>query len=149
MIFDGRFSTGNYDGILFFNLNIFFTMKTENFNLNDCQNVQLEGVAHVNIDKFVMFCPDNPVPGVVEAFNLKGKGQMMRDGTFGFSPLPVQKKSRGTLLKKVAHGRLSATKDGAYLLTLKVFKHEGLDAAMVMTKEAMEAIGEGFKIVNN
>ena len=86
---------------------------------------------------------------MVTAFNVKGKGQMMRDGTFDFSPLPVQKKSRGTLLKKVAHGRLSATKDGAYLLTLKVFKHEGLDAAMVMTKEAMEAIGEGFKIVNN
>ena len=124
-------------------------MKTENFNLNDCQNVQLEGVAHVNIDKFVMFCPDNPVPGVVNPFVTNGKGQLMRDGTFDFSPLPPQKRRKGTLLKKVAHGRLSATKDGAYLLTLKVFKHEGLDAAMVMTKEAMEAIGEGFKIVNN
>ena len=81
-------------------------MKTENFYLNDCQNVQLEGVAHVNIDKFVMFCPDNPVPGVVNAFNVKGKGQMMRDGTFDFSPLPAQKKSRGTLLKKVAYPNL-------------------------------------------
>lgn len=124
-------------------------MKKINFNLNDCQNVQLEGVAHVSVDKLVMFCPDNPVPGVVSPFVSNGKGQLMRDGTFDFSPLPPQKRRRGTLLKKVAHGRLSATKDGAYLLTLKVFKHEALDAARVMAKEAMEAIEEGFRIVNN
>ena len=124
-------------------------MKKINFNLNDCQNVQLEGVAHVSVDKLVMFCPDNPVPGVVSPFVSNGKGQLLRDGTFDFSPLPPQKRRRGTLLKKVAHGRLSATKDGAYLLTLKVFKHEALDAAKVMAKEAMEAIEEGFRIVNN
>lgn len=124
-------------------------MKKINFNLNDCQNVQLEGVAHVSVDKLVMFCPDNPVPGVVSPFVSNGKGQLMRDGTFDFSPLPPQKRRRGTLLKKVAHGRLSATKDGAYLLTLKVFKHEALDAAKVMAKEAMEAIEEGFRIVTN
>ena len=124
-------------------------MKKINFNLNDCQNVQLEGVAHVSVDKLVMFCPDNPVPGVVSPFVSNGKGQLMRDGTFDFSPLPPQKRRKGTLLKKVAHGRLSATKDGAYLLTLKVFKHEALDAAKVMAKEAKEAIEEGFRIVNN
>lgn len=124
-------------------------MKKINFNLNDCQNVQLEGVAHVSVDKLVMFCPDNPVPGVVSPFVSNGKGQLMRDGTFDFSPLPPQRRRRGTLLKKVAHGRLSATKDGAYLLTLKVFKHEALDAAKVMAKEAKEAIEEGFRIVNN
>ena len=124
-------------------------MKKINFNLNDCQNVQLEGVAHVSVDKLVMFCPDNPVPGVVSPFVSNGKGQLLRDGTFDFSPLPPQKRRKGTLLKKVAHGRLSATKDGAYLLTLKVFKHEALDAAKVMAKEAKEAIEEGFRIVNN
>ena len=89
------------------------------------------------------------MPGVVSPFVSNGKGQLLRDGTFDFSPLPPQKRRRGTLLKKVAHGRLSATKDGAYLLTLKVFKHEALDAAKVMAKEAMEAIEEGFRIVNN
>ncbi|MDY3847893.1 MAG: hypothetical protein SOZ58_06195 [Prevotella sp.] len=114
--------------------------------LNDCENVQLEGVAHVNIGKLVMFCPDNPVPGVVNPFVTNGKGQLMRDGTFDFSPLPPQKRRRGILLKKVAHGRLSATKDGAFLLTLKVFKHEGLNVAKVMSKEAKEAINEGFKL---
>ena len=114
-------------------------------DVNDSQSVQLGGVAYVTDQKFVMFCPDDPVPGVVEPFVMTGKGQLMRDGTFDFSPQPPSRRRRGTLLKKVAHGRLSATKDGAFLLTLKVFKHEGLDVENVMEKEAKEAIGEGFR----
>ena len=119
------------------------TMKKA--DVDDGQSVQLGGVAYVTDQKFVMFCPDDPVPGVVEPFVMTGKGQLMRDGTFDFSPQPPSRRRRGTLLKKVAHGRLSATKDGAFLLTLKVFKHEGLDVENVMEKEAKEAIGEGFR----
>ena len=115
-------------------------------DVDDSQSVQLGGVAHVTDQKFVMFCPDDPVPGVVEPFVMTGKGQLMRDGTFDFSPQPPSRRRRGTLLKKVAHGRLSATKDGAFLLTLKVFKHEGLDVEKVMGKEANEAITEGFRL---
>ena len=115
-------------------------------DVNDSQSVQLGGVAYVTDQKFVMFCPDDPVPGVVEPFVMTGKGQLMRDGTFDFSPQPPSRRRRGTLLKKVAHGRLSATKDGAFLLTLKVFKHEGLDVEKVMGKEANEAITEGFRL---
>ena len=115
-------------------------------DVNDSQSVQLGGVAYVTDQKYVMFCPDDPVPGVVEPFVMTGKGQLMRDGTFDFSPQPPSRRRRGTLLKKVAHGRLSATKDGAFLLTLKVFKHEGLDVEKVMGKEANEAITEGFRL---
>lgn len=120
------------------------TMKKA--DVNDSQSVQLRGVAYVTDQKYVMFCPDDPVPGVVEPFVMTGKGQLMRDGTFDFSPQPPSRRRRGTLLKKVAHGRLSATKDGAFLLTLKVFKHEGLDVEKVMGKEANEAITEGFRL---
>ena len=120
------------------------TMKKA--DVNDSQSVQLGGVAYVTDQKFVTFCPDDPVPGVVEPFVMTGKGQLMRDGTFDFSPQPPSRRRRGTLLKKVAHGRLSATKDGAFLLTLKVFKHEGLDVEKVMGKEANEAITEGFRL---
>ena len=120
------------------------TMKKA--DVNDSQSVQLGGVAYVTDRKYVMFCPDDPVPGVVEPFVRTGKGQLMRDGTFDFSPQPPSRRRRGTLLKKVAHGRLSATKDGAFLLTLKVFKHEGLDVEKVMGKEANEAITEGFRL---
>ena len=119
------------------------TMKKA--DVDDSQSVQLGGVAYVTDRKYVMFCPDDPVPGVVEPFVMTGKGQLMRDGTFDFSPQPPSRRRRGTLLKKVAHGRLSATKDGAFRLTLKVFKHEGLDVENVMEKEAKEAIGEGFR----
>ena len=115
-------------------------------DVDDSQSVQLGGVAYVTDQKYVMFCPDDPVPGVVEPFVMTGKGQLMRDGTFDFSPQPPSRRRRGTLLKKVAHGRLSATKDGAFLLTLKVFKHEGLDVENVMEKEAKEAITEGFRL---
>ena len=115
-------------------------------DVDDSQSVQLGGVAYVTDQKYVMFCPDDPVPGVVEPFVRTGKGQLMRDGTFDFSPQPPSRRRRGTLLKKVAHGRLSATKDGAFLLTLKVFKHEGLDVEKVMGKEANEAITEGFRL---
>lgn len=121
-------------------------MENGKFNVNGCHDVQLEGIAHVNINKFLLFCPNDPVPGLVEPFVRTGKGQLMRDGTFDFSPQPPSKRRRGILLKKVAHGRLSATKDGAFLLTLKVFKHEGLDVENVMEKEAKEAIGEGFRL---
>ena len=120
------------------------TMKKA--DVDDSQSVQLGGVAYVTDRKYVMFCPDDPVPGVVEPFVMTGKGQLMRDGTFDFSPQPPSKRRRGILLKKVAHGRLSATKDGAFLLTLKVFKHEGLDVEKVMGKEANEAITEGFRL---
>ena len=120
------------------------TMKKA--DANDSQSVQLGGVAYVTDRKYVMFCPDDPVPGVVEPFVMTGKGQLMRGGTFDFSPQPPSRRRRGTLLKKVAHGRLSATKDGAFLLTLKVFKHEGLDVEKVMGKEANEAITEGFRL---
>ena len=120
------------------------TMKKA--DVDDSQSVQLGGVAYVTDRKYVMFCPDDPVPGVVEPFVRTGKGQLMRDGTFDFSPQPPSRRRRGTLLKKVAHGRLSATKDGAFLLTLKVFKHEGLDVEKVMGKEANEAITEGFRL---
>ena len=115
-------------------------------DVDDSQSVQLGGVAYVTDRKYVMFCPDDPVPGVVEPFVMTGKGQLMRDGTFDFSPQPPSRRRRGTLLKKVSHGRLSATKDGAFLLTLKVFKHEGLDVEKVMGKEANEAITEGFRL---
>ena len=120
------------------------TMKKA--DVDDSQSVQLGGVAYVTDQKYVMFCPDDPVPGVVEPFVMTGKGQLMRDGTFDFSPQPPSRRRRGTLLKKVAHGRLSATKDGAFLLTLKEIKHEGLDVEKVMGKEANEAITEGFRL---
>ena len=52
------------------------TMKKA--DVDDSQSVQLGGVAYVTDQKFVMFCPGDPVPGVVEPFVMTGKGQLMR-----------------------------------------------------------------------
>ena len=49
-------------------------------------------------------------------------------------------RAQSTLLRKVAHGRISATRDGAYQLTLKVFKREGLDVRETLTREAFELL---------
>lgn len=44
------------------------------------------------------------------------------------------------LLRKAAHGRISATRDEAYQLTLKIFKREGLDVKEALLREAVELI---------
>ena len=75
-------------------------MENGKFNVNSCHDVQLEGIAHVNINKFLLFCPNDPVQGVVDPFVRTGKGQLMRDGTFDFSPLPPQKKTQRRAAEK-------------------------------------------------
>ena len=41
------------------------------------------------------------------------------------------------LIKKLAHGRVSKTKDGAIQLTLKVFFHEGLNICLLYTSHRL------------
>lgn len=83
-------------------------VQNQQVNNNGCQHVQLGGVA-----------------------------QQMQDGTFDF--VAVSKpKSQSELIKKLAHGRLSKTKDGAIQLTLKVFCHEGLNIAQTLAVESAE-----------
>lgn len=135
-------------------------MDTKNFinNQNNCDNnsvvinsspmgggqegapvhVQLGGQAFYDEKKFFMFTPDDPVVGQVQKFRGLGMAQQMADGTFDFVRKP-QLKPKSTLIKKLAHGRLSATIDGAIQLTLKVYKTEGLNIKETIIKEAKEA----------
>ena len=135
-------------------------MDTKNFinNQNNCDNnsvvinsspigggqegapvhVQLGGQAYYDEKKFFMFTPDDPIVGQVQKFRGLGMAQQMADGTFDFVRKP-QLKPKSTLIKKLAHGRLSATIDGAIQLTLKVYKTEGLNMKETIIKEAKEA----------
>lgn len=135
-------------------------MDTKNFinNQNNCDNnsvvinsspmgggqegapvhVQLGGQAYYDEKKFFMFTPDDPIVGQVQKFRGLGMAQQMADGTFDFVRKP-QLKPKSTLIKKLAHGRLSATIDGAIQLTLKVYKTEGLNIKETIIKEAKEA----------
>lgn len=89
--------------------------------------------------EYVQFLPDDPETIRVESWRHEGVAQMLRNGTFDFVSRP-RIRSRSTLIKKVAHGRLSATKDGAIQLTLKIFKSEGLPMRQTFLREALEAL---------
>jgi hypothetical protein len=76
----------------------------------------------------------------VEPFTGHFKVQGMRDGNVYMQEHKKRVRDNSTLLRKAAHGRLSATRDEAYQLTLKVFKREGLDVRATLLREAMELI---------
>ena len=114
-----------------------FTAENQN-NISQCDHIQLGGQAYYDEKKFFMFTPDDPVVGQVQKFRGLGMAQQMADGTFDFVRKP-QLKPKSTLIKKLAHGRLSATIDGAIQLTLKVYKTEGLNIKETIIKEAKEA----------
>ena len=114
-----------------------FNAENQN-NISQCDHVQLGGQAYYDEKKFFMFTPDDPVVGQVQKFRGLGMAQQMADGTFDFVRKP-QLKPKSTLIKKLAHGRLSATIDGAIQLTLKVYKTEGLNIKETIIKEAKEA----------
>lgn len=92
-----------------------------------------------NKNEYVQFLPDNPVEHFVKGWRHEGVAQRLRNGTFDFIARP-RIRSSATLIKKVAHGRLSATKDGAIQLTLKIFKTEGIPVAETFIREAEEAV---------
>ena len=92
-----------------------------------------------NKNEYVQFLPDDPVEQFVKGWRHEGVAQRLRNGTFDFVARP-RIRSAATLIKKVAHGRLSATKDGAIQLTLKIFKTEGIPMAETFIREAEEAV---------
>ncbi len=106
--------------------------------IENSSHVQLGGQAFYDEKKYFMFAPDDSVPGQVCSFRGLGIAQQMSDGTFDFVRKP-QLRPRSVLIKKLAHGRLSATVDGAFQLTLKVYKTEGLNIKDTIIKEAKEA----------
>lgn len=112
-------------------------VNNQQVNNNGCQHVQLGGIAYYDDKQYFLFSPNSVNQGVVEAFRRHGVAQQMQDGTFDF--VAVSKpKSQSKLIKKLAHGRVSKTKDGAIQLTLKVFFHEGLNIAQTLTVESAE-----------
>ena len=107
--------------------------------------IQVNGVAVFTSDekdnKYVQFLPDDPGAQQLEGWRHEGVAQRLRNGTFDFIARP-RIRSEATLIKKVTHGRLSATKDGAIQLTLKIFKTEGIPMAETFRQETLEATRE-------
>ena len=114
--------------------------KTTNNLFNGCQHVQLGGMAFYDDSRCFMFSPDEPVPDVVQRMRrMHGVAQQMTDGTFDFVAQP-RLKSQSQLIKKLAHGRVSLTKDNAIQLTLKVMPDENVNIGQAIALESAEAV---------
>lgn len=112
---------------------------TNNNQFNACQHVQLGGMAFYDESKYFMFSPDEPVPDVVRRMRrMHGVAQQMTDGTFDFVAQP-RVRSQSQLIRKLAHGRVSLTKDKAIQLTLKVTPSENINIAQAIAIESAEA----------
>lgn len=113
--------------------------KTNVLNTNTgVQHVQIAGVAYYDESKYFMFAPDFIGKNRVPSLRMRGVAQQMSDGTFDFVAQP-KKKPLSQLIKKLAHGRVSKTADGAIQLTLKVFCSEGVNIGDVLADEAEDA----------
>ena len=114
-------------------------VNNQQVNNNGCQHVQLGGMAFYDESKCFLFAPNEHGRGEkVQGFRSQGVAQQLSDGTFDFVVKP-RIRSQSVLIKKLAHGRVSKTKDGAIQLTLKVFCDEGINIGRTLVKEAKEA----------
>ena len=110
------------------------------------KTISISGMTVVTVDEnkkvtLIQFLPDDEMAPIMEVGSHSfGALQQMRNGAFDYVACKPRRRANSTLLRKAAHGRLSATKDGAYQLTLKVFKREGLDVRETLLREAMELI---------
>lgn len=112
--------------------------NTTNNQFNGCNHVQLGGMAHYDERRYFMFAPDDPVPNMVQRVRrMCGVAQQMTDGTFEFVSQP-KPRTQSKLIKKLAHGRISLTKDKAIQLTLKVMANENINIAEAIAAEAAE-----------
>ena len=117
--------------------------KVNNQQVNNqqvnAQHMQLGGMAFYDESKCFLFAPNEHGGGEkVQGFRSQGVAQQLSDGTFDFVVKP-RIRSQSQLIRKLAHGRLSKTKDGAIQLTLKVFCDEGINIGSTLVKEAEEA----------
>lgn len=110
------------------------------------RSFSVNGVSVVTTDennrvKNVQFLPDDEFTPVLEqGSQVNGQLQMLRNGAFDYVANKPRVRANSTLLRKAAHGRISATRDGAYQLTLKIFKREGLNVKETLAREAFELI---------
>ena len=112
--------------------------NTTNNQFNGCNHVQMGGMAHYDERRYFMFAPDYCVPNVVQRVRrMCGVAQQMTDGTFEFVSQP-KPRTQSKLIKKLAHGRISLTKNKAIQLTLKVMANENINIAEAIAAEAAE-----------
>lgn len=111
------------------------TNDENSFFIGEPDHWQIEGVAHYDGNDKFLFTPSEPVALPLPCFRAMGLAQQHFDGTFDFIRRP-RLRAQSELIRKLAHGRISKTKDGAIQLTLKVFEDEGVNISQTIGEEA-------------
>ena len=102
------------------------------------EHIQLTGQGIYDDGKYFRFEPEDRDFGVVKPFKGNGSIQLLSDGTLDVVRT-IRKKSLSTLIKKLPHGRLSKTFDGAIQLTIKVFLNEKTKINNILLAETAQA----------
>ena len=79
-------------------------------------------------------------PVETDAFSGNFNVQVMRDGNIYMQERKKRVRNNALLICKALHGRLSATRDRAFQLTLKVFAVEGIDWQRAFIEEPIEVL---------
>ena len=102
------------------------------------EHIQLTGQVFYDDGKYFRFEPEDSDFGMVKPFKGNGSIQLLSDGTLDVVRT-IRKKSLSTLIKKLPHGRLSKTFDGAIQLTIKVFLNEKVKINNILLAETAQA----------
>lgn len=111
------------------------TNDENSYFIGEPDHWQIEGVAHYDGNDKFLFTPSEPVALPLPCFRAIGLAQQHFDGTFDFIRRP-RLRAQSELIRKLAHGRISKTKDGAIQLTLKVFEDERVNISQTIGEEA-------------
>ena len=115
------------------------TSKRNKVSKETIEHIQLTGQGIFDDGKYFRFEPEDSDFGVVKPFKGNGSIQMLSDGTLDVVRT-IRKRSLSTLIKKLPHGRLSKTMDGAIQLTIKVFLNEKVRISNILVTEAAQAL---------
>ena len=113
--------------------------KTTSVREKTIEHIQLAGQGIYDDGKYFRFEPEDSDFGVVKPFKGNGSIQLLSDGTLDVVRT-IRKRSLSTLIKKLPHGRLSKTMDGAIQLTIKVFLNEKVRISNVLLAETAQAL---------
>ena len=113
--------------------------KTTSVSEKTIEHFQLAGQGIYDDGKYFRFEPEDSDFGVVKPFKGNGSIQLLSDGTLDVVRT-IRKRSLSTLIKKLPHGRLSKTFDGAIQLTIKVFLNEKVKIGNVLLAETAQAL---------
>ena len=112
--------------------------KTTSVSEKTIEHFQLAGQGIYDDGKYFRFEPEDSDFGVVKPFKGNGSIQLLSDGTLDVVRT-IRKRSLSTLIKKLPHGRLSKTFDGAIQLTIKVFLNEKVKISNILLAETAQA----------